>query len=203
MRIRYARVFRRLVPSITLALLIVTAASGSVHAETFANSTPIPVEDPPPAGVADLYPSSLVVEGMTGTITDVDVVLNSVFHAFPDDLDVLLVGPTGASVLLVSDAGGVTDVAGAVIILDDEAAGVIPDAGPLSGSTFRPTNFEAAADAFPPPAPAPSGGTALTVFDGTDPNGTWSLYVVDDTNGDVGRIEDWSMQIVTSTMPAT
>ena len=31
-------------------------------------------------------------------------------------------------------------------------------------------------------------GTTLSVFDGTDPNGTWKLYVLDDTEGDAGAI---------------
>ena len=33
----------------------------------------------------------------------------------------------------------------------------------------------------------------LSVFNGTDPNGTWSLYVVDDAGRDTGQISEWSL----------
>ena len=35
---------------------------------------------------------------------------------------------------------------------------------------------------MPAPAPAPSGESALSVFDGIDPNGTWKLYIADDSD---------------------
>src|SRR5206468_2152523 len=56
-------------------------------------------------------------------------------------------------------------------------------------------------DPFPPGQhgevpPAPPYGTHLNVFQGTDPNGLWSLYVVDDALGDVGFIGDgWTLDI--------
>src|SRR5918993_996683 len=44
------------------------------------------------------------------------------------------------------------------------------------------------------PAPVPSGGSSLTVFDGTNANGTWSLYVYDAFNLDGGQINGgWSI----------
>jgi hypothetical protein len=77
----------------------------------------------------------------------------------------------------------------------DSAAAFPPDAGPLVSGTFKPSDVEVG-DAFVAPAPAgsygdpaPVGSATLTsVFAGTDPNGTWSLYVVDDTGADVGSI---------------
>ena len=42
-------------------------------------------------------------------------------------------------------------------------------------------------------------GSALSVFDGTDPNGTWKLYVVDDAADDTGAITGgWSLHITTA-----
>jgi subtilisin-like proprotein convertase family protein len=37
------------------------------------------------------------------------------------------------------------------------------------------------------------------VFTGTDPNGTWKLYVVDDAGIDSGRLLRWALRIRTAT----
>lgn len=178
-------------------------AAAAAQAQVFSNTAPIPIGDAVAIGVAAPYPATLTVSGFTGTITDLDVSLLGFLHTFPDDVDVMLVGPTGAAAVFLSDAGGTTDVLGANLEFDDEAAAVIPDGGPMVAGTFLPSSF-VAGDVFPAPAPAPPATSALTVFDGTDPNGVWSLYVVDDTGIDVGAIQGgWSMDITTSTTAVT
>jgi subtilisin-like proprotein convertase family protein len=151
---------------------------------------------PIPDGPATPYPSTIDVVGFGTSITDVDLQLHNITHTEPDDLDLLLVGPTGVSAIVMSDAGGTTDVTSPVsLTLDDQAAGSIPDAGPLTSGTFRPTNA-GAGDTFPAPAPVPSGNVYLSAFNGTDPNGTWRLFVSDDASGDWGEIAGgWSLVI--------
>src|SRR5262249_55082423 len=39
----------------------------------------------------------------------------------------------------------------------------------------------------------------LGAFIGENPNGTWTLTVVDDTSGNTGRLEEWRLTIVTAT----
>ena len=149
-------------------------------------------------GAASPYPSPLTISGHTGVIiSSVTVTLNNLSHTFPDDVDILLVGPGGQDAILMSDVGGSTPASGITLTLDDAAGSNIPDAGPLVSGTFKPTN-SGVGDAFPAPAPAPSGGSALSVFNGTNPNGIWKLYISDDSGGDSGSLAGgWCLNITT------
>jgi subtilisin-like proprotein convertase family protein len=152
----------------------------------------------PDSGAATPYPSSISVTGQGISLSDVNVHLVGLSHTYPDDLDILVVGPQGQNLIILSDAGGGTDVVNATVIFDDAAAGPVPDSGPLVSGTYRPTNI-GTGDTFPAPAPAPSGATTLTTFNGTDPNGTWSLFVVDDAGGDTGSMAGgWCLELATA-----
>jgi uncharacterized repeat protein (TIGR01451 family) len=126
------------------------------------------------------YPSVILVSGLTASVHKVTVTLSNLTHPFPDDLDILLVGPSGQTVMLMSDAGGANGVTDLTLSFDDEASSALPDFTPLTAGTFRPTNHDPGSDNFPAPAPAGSAATALAAFEGTDPNGPWSLFVLDD-----------------------
>jgi subtilisin-like proprotein convertase family protein len=170
----------------------------------YSNPAPITVPAGAPvvtSGPAAPYPSTIPVAGAPTSSGKVRVLLNDVRHPFPDDFDMLLVGPTGANAIILSDVGGSVCVGPTCptpntvnLVLDDNAtSGPLPDAGPLVSGTFQPTNV-GAGDAFPAPAPAPSGGSALSIFQGTNPNGVWSLYVVDDSTNDSGSINGgWAL----------
>ncbi len=70
--------------------------------------------------------------------------------------------------------------------------------------TYKPTNYTGGGtESFAAPAPAGPYGTALSVFDGTDPNGTWSLYVMDDRDDYGGSLSGWSLAIETEDPTAT
>ncbi len=177
----------------------------------FLNSTPITINDRTantnPPGTASLYPSTITVSGMTGTITQVDASLNNLSHTFPDDVDVILVGPGGQRTILMSDAGGDPDISGVNLTFNQSAATQLPDSTQITTGTYRPTNFNGnstiepgGVDNFPSPGPGQNNYTAdLSVFNGTSPNGTWQLYVVDDENVDSGNIATgWALGITTS-----
>jgi subtilisin-like proprotein convertase family protein len=143
------------------------------------------------------YPSNINVSGIAGTVSKATVDLFNFNHTFPGDVDVLLVGPGGQKLLLMSDVGGGTDSVNVNLTFDDAAAEI--GATVVSG-TFRPTN-SGAGDLFP--APAPPGPypdpQRLSVFNGVNPNGTWSLYVVDDAGVDIGNINGgWRLNITTT-----
>ncbi len=160
----------------------------------FTNPTPIIINGDT-QGPATPYPSNIVVAGIPGTIIKVTATLNNMSHTFPADLDILLVGPLGQNVMLMSDAGGSTDIVGVTLTFDDDAATQVPT--PIVSGTYQPTNL-GGGDVLPAPAPAPPYGSALNVFNGTNPNGTWSLFVFDDAGADSGTIAGgWSLTIAT------
>jgi hypothetical protein len=148
-------------------------------------------------------PSQIMVSGLGTKVSDVNLTLGGLSHGFPDDIDALLVGPGGQQATVMSDVGGDANIVSVTLSLDDEALAQLPDSGPIVTGTFRPTNVGTASDDFPPPAPVANAASALSVFDGTNPNGVWSLYVVDDISGDQGNLGNWSLDIETDNTPPT
>src|SRR5678816_4462236 len=91
--------------------------------------------------------------------------------------------------ILMSDVGGGADVTGVDLTLTDGAP-PLPNSGPLVSGVFSPTNISGS-DAWPAPAPVASGSSALSQFNGSDPNGDWKLFVVDDSHVDQGSMTGW------------
>jgi subtilisin-like proprotein convertase family protein len=156
------------------------------------------------------------VGGLTGSVTDVNVTVSGLSQEFPDDVGLLLVSPTGQSVILMTNsggAGGVFAVSDIDLTFDDEASGPAPDNAPLvSGTSYQPSRGTIsgcfAPESFPTDAagtnpPAGPYGSTLSVFDGSDPNGIWKLYVIDDSPFDPGSITGWSLDISTTTAEDT
>jgi subtilisin-like proprotein convertase family protein len=191
---------------IALALVGFVALAGS---NVFAASNPsaITIRDynsnDPYEGRADPYPAVVTVSGIAEPVTRVTVTLTDLSHDFPGDIDILLVGPGGQSVILMSDAsdGGGAALQNVSLTFDDLAGQALPFNGVIQSGTYRPTNHAATAcssdpDRFPAPAPAEPYGATLSVFNGVDPNGDWKLYVVDDCSSDGGSIAGgWSVNI--------
>jgi hypothetical protein len=166
-------------------------AEGDAH---YQNVTPITI---PGSGSATPYPSTVTVSGRSGTIRGAALVLYGVEHTFPADLDVLLVGPGGQKVMLLSDAGGSSNASAEFLAFVDGAPAA--SSSRLRPGIYSPTDLSPG-ETLPAPAPAGPYGTSLSVFDGTDPNGTWSVYVFDDMAGDAGSIEGFELIIATSDM---
>ncbi len=206
----------RVASMLLLVLLFPLALSqmqpATAHAATtaFSNTAPIQITGPTcpcPAGPATPYPSTISVSAVSGLVSKVTVVLNNLSHTGPDNIDILLVGPAGQNIVIMSDAGGFNTLSGVTLTFDDAAAAPLPDNGPIPTGTYQPTNYvggDGASDSFTSPAPARTGATTLATFNGTNPNGTWSLYVFDDGTGDAGSIASgWTLNITTVTAEAT
>jgi len=169
----------------------------------FANNTPFTI---PLSGPASVYPSTINVSGLNGTISRMRVRLNMLRHESQGDLDILLVGPQGQALVLMSDANGDPDnpfLFDRVLNFEDAATQTIPDGQALFDGTYRPVNY-GGGDSFPSPAPAsfsspaPAGtATFASVFNGTDPNGAWKLFIFDDQGFSSGSLPGWSLTIFT------
>ena len=159
--------------------------------QDFTNSLLITIRD---TNSALPYPATIPVSGLSGTVTKVTVTLRGLTHSFPDDIDVMLVGPAGQKLMLMSSTGGANSVTNLTLTFDDAASATLPDNGRINSGAFRPTNIDTNTDAFPAPAPAGPFGTGLSVFNNTNPNGNWLLYVQDDGPADTGTIsQGWSI----------
>jgi hypothetical protein len=154
------------------------------------------------------YPSKINVSGLTGTITNVVVRLNGMTHSDPGNVNVLLVGPGGQAVVLMSAAVGSYPMTDLTFSLADQASYPLPQSAPMGNGTFQPIDYAPnhtnALYAFPPPAPAPPFSTALGTFNGLSPNGIWSLFVADAQTGDSGQMAGgWSLAITTDSPSVT
>ena len=161
---------------------------------TLANSASISMLS---SGAATPYPSSIMVPSGLGGLQKVTATLTGFSHTWPSHVDVLLRGPAGQSVILMSDVGSSIDATNLTFVFDD--AGPALGTGTLASGTYRPTNISSyPEDSWPSPAPAGPYGTALSAFNGTDPAGLWTLWVVDVAPGQSGSISGgWSLTLTT------
>ncbi|MBE9220907.1 beta strand repeat-containing protein, partial [Dolichospermum flos-aquae] len=169
----------------------------------FSNTNSISI---PEGGVSAPYPSIINVSGTSGSLTKLTVTLTNLNHTWTNDLDVLLVSPTGAKSILMSDVGSDTGLTDVTLTFDATATSSLSDFDAISSGTYRPTNFDFDFDfdGFDDPdffdSPAPEGpyNVDFSVFNGTNPNGEWRLYIVDDVDFDSGNVAGgWSLSIET------
>jgi hypothetical protein len=153
----------------------------------------------PTSGAATPYGSTNLVSGISGNITKVTVGLFGYSHTFPSDVSMLLVGPTGKAIVLLSRAGAGFSINNLFLTFDDAAANSVPQFAAMTDGVFKPTDYKPS-DAYPGPAPVGPYGSTLSEFNGTDPNGAWSLFVYDEISPDSGAINSgWTLSITSST----
>ena len=161
-----------------VVLLVMAPGAGAI---TASNTTAI---SPPDDGSSQSV-SPVTISGQAGTVSSVRVVLELPGIDAPGDVDMLLVGPGGQSGIVMSDAcgggsfsnaGPLTFVTGVSTVPDNCGTGVV-------GATYGPTDVDLGPDTFLAPAPAGPYPTGFGAFAGASPNGTWTLYTIDDTPG--------------------
>jgi uncharacterized repeat protein (TIGR01451 family) len=158
-------------------------------------------------GEADPYPSNIFVSGLNGTISSLSVTLSGLSYTDTQDLYALLVGPGGKTILL-SGVGQATAISDVNLTIDDAAPNLIPGVSNPVSSSYQPTDysgvdtnaFASPAPLGPYPTPAPAGsGTLASAFNGTAPDGTWSLFLMSsDATLNSGELAGgWSLDFTT------
>lgn len=166
-----------------------TAAAGIASAQVFSSSNAITINDAQPA---DPYPSSLVVSDGPTSISRISVRLTGLSHTYPGDLDIMLVAPGGQSFILMSDAGSNVDLNSANLLFADGFPQLTNS--PFTSGTYACTDLQPG-DLFPAPAPSTAGAqTSFASLVGTDANGLWSLFIIDDFGVDSGSLQSWSLE---------
>ena len=172
------------------------AVQTTVVTQVFNNAGPITIVD---YSSASPYPSAISVSGVSTPVTKVTATINGMTHPYPDDVDVLLVGPNAQTVMLMSGCGWINGIVGVNLTFDDAVSGQLPSSvseGQIVSGTFLPSNFYS--DILLSPAPTGPYGTTLAPL-AANPNGTWSLYVEDFAPGGAGSISGgWSLRFVTA-----
>ncbi|MBL8897005.1 MAG: proprotein convertase P-domain-containing protein [Planctomycetes bacterium] len=121
--------------------------------------------------------STIVVSGAAPVLQDLSLV-TSITHTFAADMDITLTSPQGTVVTISTDNGAGNDNVFLGTLFDDDAPTPVTDAI-YQNLVAQPTL-------------APEG--ALARFRGENPNGTWTLTIVDDLAGDTGSFT-WSVLI--------
>ena len=155
---------------------------------SFTNSAQIIIPD---SGPGTPYPSLIAVSTTNGVLGRVTATLQGFTHSFPHDVNILLTSPSGQQAVLMAHVGGPSSVTNLVLAFDDASTNSLTESALVSGSSHAtqipPMDF------FPAVSGQPS-NTNLSVFNGGNPNGLWSLYVYDDTPGNDGSIANgWTL----------
>ncbi len=161
--------------------ILLSSSGSNSKAFTALNSTPVNIPDSGITGVtpvsSSVTVSGLNITGLTaGQIANVKI--NSITHTYTGDLVIRLIAPDGRYLTLAARRGLGANF---VNTLFTPSATTLISAGssPFT-ATYVPDTAVAAAAAF-------------SVFDGVNPNGTWSLQVFDSASVDIGTIDSWSI----------
>jgi uncharacterized repeat protein (TIGR01451 family)/uncharacterized delta-60 repeat protein len=167
----------------------------------YSNTAPITIND---VTNATPYPSIIHVSGLSGSVSKTLVTFTNLYHPSPSDIDALLVSPSGAKSYLMAKAGSDITVAKATLTFDDAASTSLPQSTQIVSGTYRPTSYALATPPFPVPAPPSTAAspyaTNLSTFNGSNPNGDWSLFIIDDLAPYSGIISNgWLLNLTTAT----
>lgn len=173
------------------------AAVASLKCSRSNNEHGIIINDAFAGGIAEAspYPSVQYIESAITSLASVTVEIEGLTHSNPDDIHIVLISPSGTKVKLMQNCGGTVSISDVDLVFDQAAGSNLPDATEIVAGTYKPSQF-GGAPTMPAPIPAGAENASLAALIGEDPNGSWSLWVADDSSADVGSISAWRLNIV-------
>ncbi|RIK77373.1 MAG: hypothetical protein DCC68_17415 [Planctomycetota bacterium] len=157
--------------------VIYVDANGNGQFDSFPPTTDEFVAAGLPLPIADhaVAQSPIEVSGVARPIESVSLQL-SLAHSYVGDLHGHLVSPAGTRIELFSHVGGSGDDMTGTTFDDTAALSIELGSAPFTGA-FRPLE-------------------SLATFAGGNANGTWTLEIEDDEDGDEGSLLAWSLALV-------
>ncbi len=197
--------FAGLVVSV-LAAVAAAPSAASAESTTWFNSSPITFSGNNVPGPGSPNPSSLVVSGHEGPITDLNLNVNAVDAGRLVDLNLLLVSPSGesevAKLFNCNDNGEVNNF---VLRFDQQAATELPFNGQgacVDGTSYRPSKCLCHDTPWWSSIPGYPHSSNFDNFNNENANGVWRLYAYRHTCAEdcpeTDQIEaGWSLEIET------
>ncbi len=137
--------------------------------------------------------SLINVTDFPGTVVDVDVRLD-ISHTSSNHLDIFLISPGGTTVTLTTDNGGFNEDVFSPVTFDDQAP-VVESMDPVEAAENAVNADYMALQSVG--VAQPEG--ALGALVGESAEGPWALVVTDDSGGQQGTLNPWTLTI--STVP--
>lgn len=195
--------------TILLAGMAAMGAAGNAALFSSGPGLGIPIPDDTYDGsLGSMASGTVAVSGMGTVTTDVNIHIR-LDHTWVGDLVMKVKGPTGVVTTMYSrpgfaepadDGTGCCGSSSDFIIANlqkfdndggfPSAEGIGGTGNPVPASTWTP---DAGATGLP----------GLDAYDGTDPNGTWTIYVGDGAGGDIGTIDYLAVEVEAVPEPAT
>ena len=132
----------------------------------------------------DLSVYRIVMTPDIAEITSIQLDINGLFHADPEDLDIFLISPFGDDINIMTDLGDGDPLLNVNLTFDDNADAPPPSNSQIFSGTYQPEGLTTGRDSGLSTFVGGTGGNPLP----------WYLVVIDDSEGGSGQFESWTLR---------
>lgn len=171
---------------VSLACALACLFSGSVALAGSNSGTEFSITQVVNADIPDndLSVYRIVMTPDIGVITSIELDINGLFHADPEDLDIFLISPFGDDINIMTDLGDGDPLLGVNLTFSDNASAPPPSGSQIFSGTYQPEGLATGRDSGMSTFVGGTGGNPLP----------WYLVVIDDSAGGSGQFESWTLR---------